>query len=69
MSQFSKLGTMHPWVKQIQVCSNEGPLPFSKGNKNAIAKIHSQRWRSGKECLPCKRKVGCSNPSHDRLKS
>ena len=23
-------------------------------------------WRSGLECSPCKRKVGCSNPSRDR---
>ena len=24
----TKLGTKHPWVKGIQVCSNEGPRPF-----------------------------------------
>ena len=35
-----KLGTMHPWVKGIQFCSNEGLCPFSKGNNFEIAKIH-----------------------------
>ena len=24
----TKLGTKHPWVKGIEVCSNEGPRPF-----------------------------------------
>ena len=28
-------GTMHPWVKEIRICSNEGPYPFPRG-----AKIH-----------------------------
>ena len=25
----TNLNTKHPWVKGIQVCSNEGPRPFS----------------------------------------
>ena len=25
----TKLGTKHPWVRGIQVYSNQGPLPFS----------------------------------------
>ena len=28
----TKLGTNHPWVKRTQVCSNEGPSPFPRGN-------------------------------------
>ena len=36
----TKLGTKHPWVKRIQVYSNEGPLPFSRGDNKEIAKIH-----------------------------
>ena len=28
-----RLGTKHPWVKRIQVCSNEGPSPFPNFNK------------------------------------
>ena len=28
----TKLGTKHPWVKGIQVCSNEGPRPFPRGD-------------------------------------
>ncbi|XP_078310887.1 uncharacterized protein LOC144617670 isoform X1 [Crassostrea virginica] len=26
----TKLGTKHPWVMRIQVCSNEGPHPFPR---------------------------------------
>ena len=40
----TKFGTKHPWVKWIQVCSNEGPrLCFSRGDNYKIAKIH---WRN-----------------------
>ena len=28
----TKLGTKHPWVKWIQVCSNDGPSPFPRGD-------------------------------------
>ena len=44
--QFStKLSTKHPWVKGIQICLNEGLLPFQMGDYNKIAKIH---WRKFK---------------------
>ena len=36
----TKLGTKHPWVKQIQVCSNEGPFPFPRGDNCKIVKLH-----------------------------
>ena len=36
----TKLGTKHPWVKGIQVCSNEGPCPFLMGDNYEIAKLH-----------------------------
>ena len=36
----TKLGTKHPYVKQIQVFWNEGPSPFPKGDNDKIAKIH-----------------------------
>jgi hypothetical protein len=26
-----KLGTIYPWVKGIQICSNEGPVLFKEG--------------------------------------
>ena len=39
----TKLGTKHPWVKGIQVCSNEGPRPFPRGDNYEIVKIH---WRN-----------------------
>ena len=41
----TKLGTKHPWVKGIQVYSNEEPLPFFKGRllrnrKNILIKLN-----------------------------
>ena len=30
----------HLWVKGTQVCSNEGPHPFTRGDNKEIAKIH-----------------------------
>ena len=34
----TKLATMPPWLKGIQVCSNEGPHPFPRGDNYEIAK-------------------------------
>ena len=34
---------MHPWVKGILVCTNEGPSPISSGDNYQIAKMH---WRN-----------------------
>ena len=36
----TKLGTNHPLVKGILVCSNEGPLYLSRGDGYEIVKIH-----------------------------
>ena len=36
----TKLGTKHPWVKGIQVCSNERPHPFPSGDNYELAKLH-----------------------------
>ena len=36
----TKLGTKHPWVKGIQVYSNEGAHTFPRGNNYEIEKIH-----------------------------
>ena len=38
----TKHGSKHPWVEGIQVCSNEGPRPFPRGDNYEIVKIH--RW-------------------------
>ena len=35
----TKHGTKHPWVKGIQVYSNEKPLPFPRGDDKEKAKI------------------------------
>ena len=37
---YTKLGTMHPWIKGIQGYSNEGPHPFPGGDNYEIVKIH-----------------------------
>ena len=39
----TKLGTMHPWVVGIHVCSNDGPRPFSRGDNYEKAIKH---WRN-----------------------
>ena len=39
----TKLGTLHSWVKGIQVPSNEGLRPFLKKDNYQIADIH---WRN-----------------------
>ena len=36
----TKPGTKYPLVKGIQVCSNEGPCPFQRGDNYEITKIH-----------------------------
>ena len=38
----TKLGIKHPWVKGIQVCSNDGPRPLPRGDNYEISKIHWQ---------------------------
>ena len=35
----TKLGTHHPWVKGLQVCSNEGPGLLQRGDNHENAKI------------------------------
>ena len=45
----NKLNTMHPGVKGIQICSNEGQYPFPRGDDYEIAKIH---WRNGEKSSP-----------------
>ena len=39
---WTKLGTEHPCVKGMQVCSNERPSPFPRGDNYEIVKTH---WR------------------------
>jgi hypothetical protein len=34
------LGTNHPWVKGIQVCSKEGDSPSPRGDNSKRVKIH-----------------------------
>ena len=37
---WTKLGTKHLWVKGIQICSNEGPCPFPRGDNSEIVKLN-----------------------------
>ena len=45
-SILTKLGTKHPWVKGIQVYSNEGPRPFPRADNYEIAKLHWQNLKN-----------------------
>ena len=36
----TKLDTKHPWVVEIQVCSNEGTCPSQRGDKSEIVKLY-----------------------------
>ena len=40
-----QLGTKHPWLEGIQLCSNEGPNLFSRGDNYEIPKIHLQNLK------------------------
>ena len=42
----NKLGTRHPWVEGIQICSNEGSRPFPRGDNNEIGKIHLRNLKN-----------------------
>ena len=41
----TELGTKHPWVKGIQVCSNEGHCLFPRTDNFETAKIHWQNLK------------------------
>jgi hypothetical protein len=36
----TRLGTYHPWVKGIQVCSKEGDSPSPRGDNSERVKMH-----------------------------
>jgi hypothetical protein len=36
----ARLGTDHPYVKGIQICTNEGDDPFSSGDNSERLKTH-----------------------------
>ena len=42
----TKLGAKHPWVKGIQVCSNEGPHSFPRGNNYKICKNTFMKFKN-----------------------
>jgi hypothetical protein len=39
MPKSVKLGTYHPWVKRIQVCSNKRPGPLQRGDNHKNVKM------------------------------
>jgi hypothetical protein len=36
----TRLGTNHPWVEGIQICSNKGDNPSPRGDNSRRVKIH-----------------------------
>ena len=60
----TKLGTKHPWVMEIQVCSNEGPHPFPRGDNYEIAKKHfpSLKIFSSRIIWPISTKLDTKHP-------
>ena len=63
-ANLTKLGTKHPWGKGIQVCSNEGPCSFSRGDNYKMVKIH---WRNlkiffSRTTEPISTKLGTKHP-------
>jgi hypothetical protein len=63
-ANLTKLGTNHPWVKGIKVCSNEGDCPSPRGDNSKRVKIH---WKILKIFLsrtswPKSRKLGTNYP-------
>ena len=64
----TKLCTKHPWVKRIQVYSNEVPRLFQRGDNNEITKIH---WLNLKIFIrrttePLSTKLGKMHPLTER---
>ena len=60
----TKFSTKHPWVKGIQVCSNEGPHPFPRGDNCEIVKIHWQYLKIffSRTTEPFSTKLGTKHP-------
>ena len=65
----STLGTKHPWVRDIQVCSNEGSWRFLRGDNYKIAK--KKYWRNLKIFSriigPIATKLGTKHPWAKRM--
>ena len=60
----TKLGTKHPWMNGFQICSNEGPCSFSRGDNYKMVKIH---WRNleiffSRTTEPISTKLGTNHP-------
>ena len=60
----TKLGTKHPWMNGFQICSNEGPSSFSRGDSYKMVKIH---WRNleifvSRTTEPISTKLGTKHP-------
>ena len=48
----TKLGTKHPWMKGIQIYSNEGPHHFPRGDNYEIAKYIDKFKKSSSSAEP-----------------
>ena len=45
MAILTRLGTNHPWVEGIQVCSNEEERPSPRGDNSKRVKIHQHFFK------------------------
>ena len=50
-SNSTKLKTKYPFLKESQVCSNEGPRSFLKGDDNDIKRYINEMKKSSREIL------------------
>ena len=58
-----KLCTKHSWLKEIQVCSNEGQCPFPRWNNNTILEIHLPSLKIFfRTIVPVSTKLGTKHP-------
>ena len=60
----TKLGTKHPWVKGIQVCSPKGPRLLPSGDNKEEPKLHWQNLKIffSRTTEPISTKLGTKHP-------
>ena len=60
----TKLSTKHPWLKGIQVCSNEGPRPSPRGDNSEIVNFYPKYLKIffSRTTVPISTKLGTKYP-------
>ena len=62
-----KLDTKHPWIMRIQVCSNEGPHIFPRGDNSNIMKLHWKLLKIFRTTGPISIQLGTKHPCVMRM--